>query len=308
MTPGHFLDLPMSAYLAGDAVSAGILKAVVDDCPHAGWFRSWLNPQRPPLESNNAADIGSIAHKLLLDGNINGVCVIDPLDHPAEKTGATPTGWTNKSIRAARDDALAAGKIPVLSGNMDEIEAMFDAAWSFISSLKETEPAIWEAFQEGGGQSESTLVWQDGKTLCRARPDRISMDRRLIVDYKTTAGSAHPDAWGRSQMIKLGFYQSACFYLRGVQCHFDELADYVFLTQSQEAPYRCSLVGLDPHAITLGMSKVETSLRIWERCAEAGHWPAYPSRVAYPSIPAFVDAEWTERLEQETQANGLPES
>lgn len=132
------------------------------------------------------------------------------------------------------------------------------------------------------------------------------MDRRLVVDYKTTTASAHPDAWGRSQMVKFGFYQSACFYLRGIQCHFDELADYKFLVQEQHSPHRCSLVGLDPHAIALGMSKVETSLRIWERCVEAGHWPAYPNRTVYPEIPAYVDTEWTEKLEIEAQANGLP--
>jgi hypothetical protein len=84
---------------------------------------------------------------------------------------------------------------------MAEIEAMVAAAREFIESLRETEPAIWAAFQPGGGDSELTLLWDDNGTLCRIRPDRISTDRRVIVDYKTGGTSAEPDTWGRKQMV-----------------------------------------------------------------------------------------------------------
>ena len=49
-------------------------------------------------------DAGTIAHEILLEGSQNCVTVIDPADHPAEKTGTTPSGWTNKSLGASCTD------------------------------------------------------------------------------------------------------------------------------------------------------------------------------------------------------------
>lgn len=285
----------MDEYLKLPAVSASIVRKALDECPRAAWFESWLNPEPGDADDTAASDKGSIAHQILLEGSDDCCCVIDPNDHPAAGSGNIPDGWTNKSIRAARDDARASGKIPILAPAMVDICAMVDSARAFIDSLRLTEPAVWQAFQPDGGESELTVVWRDGATLCRMRPDRLSSDRRLIVDAKFTGTCAEPDAWGRTQMIRMGYYTSASFYRRGARAAFGFDVDYVFLVVETAKPYLCSLVGVDPHGFELGGSKVASGLDLWRQCLARNRWPAYPPRVVYPEIPAWEDSRWEER-------------
>ena len=291
MTPGIF-QISMAEYMESPAVSASVLKRAIAECPRAAWSASWLNPERAADAGTKASDAGSIAHSILLEGSTDIVAVIDPMDHPAEKTGAIPIGWTNKSIKAARDAAKLAGKIPVLLDDMKSIENMVDSAWTYIESVKDDEPAIWEVFQQGKGESELTMVWQDGPTLCRMRPDRISLDRKLIVDVKTTQRSAEPGSWGRAQLTGMGYYTSAAFYRRGVEAICKVSPEYVFLVIEQEPPYLCSLVGMDPKMFEIGGQKIETALAVWADCVKRNRWPAYPTRVCYPELPAWEEVRW----------------
>jgi hypothetical protein len=237
-----------------------------------------------------------------LEGSREGICVINPNEHLTEKTGNVPIGYGNKSIRNARDDARAAGKIPVLAPAMAEIDAMVNAAAEYIESLKPTEPAIWRAFQPDGGESELTMVWREipndagpGEVLCRMRPDRISLDRGVVVNYKTHGGSVEPDRWGRAQMVGAGYYIGAAWYARGIHKLFGAEPTYVFLAQETTAPYLCSLVGCDPHAMDLGHQKCAAGLAEWQRCVRVGKWPGYLPRVVYPEIPAWEDQRWIEQ-------------
>lgn len=290
--------VPMDVYLGLPAVSASVLKALLERCPQAAWFESWLNADRPD-DFSDAADVGTIAHSILLEGGPGKVCVIDPAAHRSKPTkdnpdGAIPTGWTNQAIRAARDAAREAGQIPVLPEDMVAVDAMVDAVRAFIASLKDSEPAIWAAFQPDGGDSEVTITWQDGETPCRIRPDRISTARDLIIDLKTTEKSANPFAWRAYDHV------GPAFYRRGCDAAFGTQPEYVFLVVEQLPPYLCSLVGVDPHGFELGSEKVRTALEMWARCVAANDWPGYFPRVAYPEIPVYVDTQW-----QEQQANGM---
>jgi PDDEXK-like domain of unknown function (DUF3799) len=289
VTPAVIPNQPMAEYLAMPAVSASLITTIIDECPAAALHASWMNPLRA-IDATDEADIGTIAHALLLEGSTAGVAVVDPQEHPAEKGGGIPTGWTNKSIRAARDLARASGKIPVLKPQMAQINAMVDAARAFIHSLNGPEPAIWQAFQPDGGDSEFTFQWKEGDTLCKMRPDRISTDRALVINYKTTATSIAPDRWGRGPY--LDYIIGAAWYRRGLRALFDVEASYCFLVQSTTAPYLCSLIGVDPHALALGESKCTVGLRKWQACVASRKWPGYPTRVAYPELPPWVDAAW----------------
>ena len=284
-------NMPMEEYLALPAVSASIIKRMVDECPKAAWFDSWINPHRL-VRTSDEMDAGTIAHSILLEGGPGNVEVIDPNDHPAEKTGAIPAGWTNKSIRAARDAARAAGKIPVLSGDMARISAMVNAAREYIECLKDTEPAVWAAFQPNGGDSEVTITFEHDGIPCRIRPDRLHALHTLIVDAKFTATSAEPNRWARTQLTGMGYYLSAAFY----RLAFDVPPDYVFLVVQSEPPYLCSLVGIDPAGYELGHQKVLHGLGMWAQCVKRNQWPAYSTRVCYAEIPAYVHAEFEARM------------
>lgn len=295
MNPGIHYGMPMAEYLALPALSAGVIKTLLDRCPAAAWYDSPFNPNRPRNDDTGASDAGTIAHSILLEGSRDVCCVIDPADHPAEKTGSIPEGWTNKSIRAARDTARAAGKVPVLKSAMAEIDAIASAARTYLDSVRDTEPAIHAAFEPGGGHSEVTVVWREGETLCKMRADRMSADHGLIVDAKFTAQSVEPGRYGRTQMVNLGQYITAAWYRRGVRAATGTDPDYVFLAGELDAPHLFSLVGCDPSWLELGDEKIGAGLREWQECARRNHWPAYPTRVAYPELPVYERARWDER-------------
>lgn len=295
MKPGVYPGLAMAEYLKLPAVSASLLGDILERCPRAAWHNSWLNPHRELDLGSATQNAGTIAHAILLEGTTAGVAVIDPNDHPTEKTNNIPDGWTNKSIRLARDIAIGNGKIPVLAPQMIVIEAMVAAARAFIESLKPQRPEIWELFQPGGGDSELTIVWDDDGTACRIRPDRISKNRRFVVDYKTGGTSAEPDAWGRTQLIRMGYYVDAAFYRRGVHAAFDTECEYLFLVQEQDPPHLCSLIGIEPQGVKLGDRKIARGLMAWAQCAKLNHWPAYPADICYPQIPAWEFTRWEER-------------
>jgi hypothetical protein len=307
LEPGIYPGLPMAEYLAQPCASSSLIQTVIAECPRAAWHRSWLNPKPPAWSSGAAQDAGTIAHSILLEGGSTAMVeVIDPTLYPTRTTGHIPDGWTNKEIRAARDYAIAAGKIPVFPGTMRTIGAMVEAALAFLDSLKQSPDelarAVHAAFQPGGGESELTMVWDDASGVrCRIRPDRASTDRRLLVDYKTGGTTAEPDTWGRTQMVKMGYYVGGAFYRRGVKALCSVTPDYVFFVQEQEAPFLCSLVGIDRIGLDVGARKVARGLATWAACAKSGVWPAYPTSVCYPELPTWELARW-----ENIETNGTP--
>lgn len=306
VTPGIYPAISMSDYLSTPAVSASILKTLLAECPRKAWAESWLNPDFT-TDYTAASDLGSIAHAVLLEGGgTDLICVIDPAQHPAEKTGAIPIGWTNKSIRAARDQARAAGKIPILADAAKEIYAMVEEANRFIASLEDSEPAIWAAFQDHNGKSEDTVIWHEKGHACKMRPDRRSNDWSLIIDYKTTERSVEPDAWARSQLVGMGYYLSAAWYRRGAIAATGKAPAYVFLAQEVTAPYLCSLVGTDPAMLEGGDRMIESALAQWDYCVRENYWPAYPNRICYPEPPAYLLAQWEEREVGDIEGRGMP--
>ena len=299
MNPGIY-TMSMDAYVRTPAVSASLLNTFNERCAAAAWHRSWLNPHAP-RESTDLMNAGTIAHAIVLEGSRKGLVIIDPEDYPA-KNGNIPEGWTNTAIRAARDAAIADGKLPVIAGAMDKIDAMADAADLFIESLEHTEPAIFAAFDEGGGDSEISLLWDEKGTLCRARPDRINKLRNLVVDLKFTGVSANPEVWARTHMDEL----RAEHYAAGAKALFGvEDLEYVYLVVENEAPYLCSLVGLDPAARELGRLQRRHALEGWRSCVAKQFWPAYPKRVAYPEPKPWVIEQWATRAGENDEL-GIP--
>ena len=63
--PGIYPGLPMAEYLAIPALSAGILRTLVDRCPRAAWYESWLNPERARTDSP-ATDLGTVARPMAM--------------------------------------------------------------------------------------------------------------------------------------------------------------------------------------------------------------------------------------------------
>lgn len=145
------------------------------------------------------------------------------------------------------------------------------------------------------GKAEEVLLWQDDGVWCRARPDW----RRpgLMLDYKSTAGSAEPSAWIRNQMIPMGFDAQAIHYGRGEKATSGSSSQFLFLVQENYEPYECSFVGLSPATIEVAQRKWELALGIWKSCMQRGKWPGYSMQVAYAEPTAWqLDQDEERRL------------
>lgn len=283
--------MPMDEYLRLPAVSQGVLQTLLTECPKAAWFASYLNPNPPVETPKDEFDLGSIAHSVFLERSTACIAIIDPNDHPAATTGNIPDGWTNKSIKAARDVARGAGLIPILKPKMAQVTAMAAAADAFVESLRDTEPAIWEMFQTDGGESEVTATWDDDGVPCKMRVDRISADRTILCNYKTASGSVEPERFGR-QLFNIGYDIGDAFYRRGAGHVFEMDAAHIFLVQSVEPPHLCSLVALDAACRAWADSRTAEALKAWRTCMEMKTFPGHPRRVAYIEPPGYLVAKW----------------
>jgi hypothetical protein len=256
-------------------------------------------PEEPEdKEDKEAMDRGSIAHSIFLENSMANVEVIDPKDYPnLTKTDGeykTPAGWTNKPIKAARARAYADGKVPVLLSKMAQINAMVDETRRYVESLKAKQPLVWAMFQPDGGESELTMVWREGATLCKIRCDRIARNRLVTANFKTTKGSVEPNRWSRSQL--LDYYVGAIFYERGIKALCDSpTVESLFLCQQVTAPYLCSAIGINNAWRELADRKVRAGLEEWARCERSGYWPGYPADICYPDLPPWESAQWEER-------------
>jgi hypothetical protein len=180
------------------SLSASIAHTLVTSSPPA---RMGATPQAEPrvrARREGKFDVGTSAHELLLRGT-NIVEVVDAAD------------WRTKAAKEAAMVARAAGKVPLLAGQWERVQAMIVAGREQMRTLDVT-PGVFV-----DGQPEQTLVWEDEGVLCRARVDWLHDDLLAIDDYKTTKASAEPEKWSRSTMYTIGADVQVAFYLRGLE-------------------------------------------------------------------------------------------
>lgn len=257
--------MPMSEYLALKAFSSGMAHRILTASPMHAFVESPWNPKRVD-DNSRASDIGTIAHDVLLEGGTGLIEVINPADYPAEKTGAIPAGWTNKAIRAARDNARAAGKIPMFPETANEVSRMVEAAKEYIATS-----AIAGVFDTGA--PEQTITWDDDGLACKARPDWLNDD--ICLHLKTTASSVRPESFER-MAINLGYDTSLAFYNRAAKGK-----QQIILAIEQDAPHACKLFSLSAAQWDISMRRVERAMNIWESCVKSGKFPAYSGEVHF---------------------------
>jgi hypothetical protein len=266
--------IPADEYHDSPGLSASLAKTLLNKSPLHAWLESPMNPARSRQEASRL-DIGTAAHAALLEGlDVVTVCDFDD--------------WRTKDSKAARDEARAVGKIPLLTHQFEQVRDMVSVARGALADCPDLEGIKWE-----DGKPEQSIFWTDSHTPCRSRLDWLANDRSLIIDYKTT--ELGPDAWMRS-IPKMGYDIQAAFYLRGLQVLTGKQADFVFCVQETEAPYMVYFVGLPPAYLEIGAAKVQIAIDRWQACMERNEWPGYERRIQYAEPPSWALAEVEERM------------
>ena len=250
--------------------------------------RALLQPGGPakfryaPRVEKSEYDFGHVAHALIL-GEGSLIAVIDAKD------------WRTKAAKEARDEARAAGQVPVLADTYTAGESLARAAT--------THPLGEILFAEG--IPEQSVYWHDEHTgvRLRCRPDWMTPgDRPIQVDVKTTK-SAAPRDFAKS-CGDYGYHQQQAFYVDGLAAHGVD-TQFLFFAIEKTPPFLCSVIELPPEAVAVGRSLNRAAVDLYARCVETDTWPGYPAVIHRPELPewTYKSADITlTRLESETTA------
>lgn len=261
-------------------------KLLAQSALHARLAHPRLNPAWVP-DHSDAADVGTIAHALLLEDDASRVVQVNAEAWNRKTTDTDRVAWMD------RDAIRADGKLPVLAADLLAIVQMVQLAELYIERSE-----LEGIFDDG--QPESTLMWRDGEAWCRTRPDWITgkawTGRPVLLDYKTVSRTAEPDAWSRGPLLSSGHDLQCAFGLAGYRAvHPGTDPLFVFLVQEVEPPYACSLVSPAPAWLAWAEAKRRHAVLAWTHCLAENTWPSYPLRICYAEPPAWAVGNWNER-------------
>jgi hypothetical protein len=195
--------------------------------------------------------------------------------------------WEALEERYQRDAARGQGKVPLLPYQAHGVRAMVSEALRFIESTE-----IRDAWQDS--DAEITGLWEEDGCWFRIRPDILSVDRRVHINYKTTT-DASPEAFSR-QLSRMGYDFSDAFYRRGIQQITGRDPTSLLLAQSTEPPYECSLHGCHETLREIADARVEEVIALWKQCMKSNKWPSYGSRVHWAIPASWQIKEHEERM------------
>lgn len=271
--PGVY-TLSMAEYLADPcpepSLSSHIAHELLERSPrHARYIHPRLNPAYRP-EQGAVLDLGTLAHRIILEKRTDGLARIEAKD------------FRTKAAQIARDDARAAGKIPLLESQWLDVQVMV-GVW--MQQLRNLDPVPFL-----DGLAERTLLWQDGGVWCRTRPDW--MHPGGADDLKTTSTTAHPAEWTRRRLWDSGAALQAALFHRAVKAlrlfSAHEASEFRFIVCETDPPYGVSAIALDPEAMAFADMRLGVAIELWRECLASGRWPGYPTRTTYTEVPPWI--------------------
>jgi PDDEXK-like domain of unknown function (DUF3799) len=265
------------------SLSSSVAGILLNQSPAHAWLaHPRLNPAYVREDADSRFDLGSVAHMMLLERRTDRIVIVEAAD------------WRTKAAKEAREVAHLNGQFAILARHYVAVTEMVAVAIAFLNT---TELAgILES-----GSAEQSVLWQERDLWYRCRPDLLSADRRIILDYKTTECAA-PDAFSR-QIGRMGYDLQSEFYRRGVFAVTEYEPAFILLAQEISPPYACSLTSLSNAYRAVGESRVLRSMKIWETCVRANEWPSYTNQICYvePNPWQLADIEDEPKTEEDTE-------
>jgi len=277
--PGLYV-MSLADYLADPCPEPSLNHSIAVPLLHQSMWHAFhahpkLNPEGIARPSTDAFDLGTVVHELVLEGD-DRIWEVHAKD------------WKTKAAKTEREEARAAGQIPLLTAQIQKARAMAAAVVRQVEDFPDPMPLHH-------GVAERVVLWREGPIWCRARIDYLHTDFGTIDDLKTTGASAHPADWTRN-LFDTGLDLQVAFHCRGVQKVTGTRPDFRFLVVEDEAPYALSLIGLAPEALDFAEHRMLTAIELWGRGLRTGQWPGYTRRPVYAEVPPWVQTRWTDRV------------
>jgi len=257
MKPGIYSGISNRDYHASPALGSSSLKTLATRTP------AHYQYDRTHPKFSDAFTLGTAAHSLILEGDTSGIVVVEAAN------------WLTKDAKAAKAEALAAGKQPLLTKEIEQVWAMTHAVMAH--------PEAWKLFKDH--KAEESVFWDEDGLMLKCRPDAWKPGQ--LVDLKTTV-NADPREFGKT-VHNFGYHQSAAHYIDGVKAATGEELPFTFVLVEKTAPYLVSVVELDWEAIDLGRALNDRAKRIYRECVTTNNWPGYPTAepIALPNYAVY---------------------
>lgn len=244
------------------SLSQSIAHTLVSRSP----FHAWRQHPRlggKPKAPNGSMDFGSVVHAMLLGAGKEYVVLRAP-------DGTEYEDLKTKAAQRVRDEARAAGKVPILAKTERDALALADVLRRRLADFD----------VELSGRSEVTVLWQektkDGTLVpCRGRLDHWREDIATIYDLKIVR-SAHPKAC-QSHLVGFGGDIQAAAYVSAMSRVYPDLAGrlrFVFLFCEAETGTVTPVVR-GASMRDLGNRRWKRAVETWARCVRTGTWPPY---------------------------------
>ncbi len=280
---GIYFDIAAAEYFAdpmpGPSLTQSLAKVILDKSPRHAWLKSpQLNPDWTPGESDGYDSdraIGNAAHAYML-GRGKHVEVMKF------------SNFRTKDAQEIRDEALDAGRVPILPHHNERANAMVDAA---LVQLEERN--LLRIFNPTGGNSEAVIACEYGGVWLRSMVDWISSDLCTIADYKTGGMNCAPhaiDAKMKSGGVEI---QAACheLILDTIDPSNAGRRRHIFVFQENDAPYALNAFPLSEEWMTFGRKQFAMAFDIWRECLSLNNWPLYPVDSGCPPYPGYQGAK-----------------
>ena len=224
--------------------------------------------------------LGQAAHAVILEDTWDNIEICEFAD------------FRKKDAKEQRDDAIDAGRIPILEDEVEAVHAMRDAL----------EANEW-CTEMLAGEREKSLTWIEhladvGEAWMRCRID-VLKTAGAIVDFKTTELAPTGDGWGRRQIweyaLQVGLYRWGA-----AQLFEGELVPFRFVVQEVAPPYGAACFEFPGEAYEYADNLADRAIRLWIRCVAEQSWPGYAPGLIVPDAPYYI-REALKAMEAERQ-------
>ncbi|CAH2606479.1 conserved protein of unknown function (plasmid) [Rhodovastum atsumiense] len=260
------------------SLSNSLIKMLLQKSPrHVQYAHPRLSPNFKPKKVTDAMEDGSILHSLILGTGV-------PI------TEVSADNWTSQRAKAARAEARAAGRIPVLSRRLAELHECADAAVEQMMEIEACEP-----FFDPDARSEVTLLWQLGPLWCRAMADRLAPGG-VFFDIKTTSTSVAPADFSRTlereHATQDVFYRSGGNILAELGL-MEAPTAFRFVAIETYEPFCIAVYEAQQTLIEAATTDVHRATATWARCLLNNDWPGYGKEInrVEASVGRMIRAE-----------------
>ncbi|MDQ3234532.1 MAG: PD-(D/E)XK nuclease-like domain-containing protein [Pseudobdellovibrionaceae bacterium] len=284
MQPGIYPDLDIKKYHSSPGDSKTSL-CKLDRAPKV--FRDFRDSVQRP-KATRSLQTGSIFH-IVMEGEFERQCRVGP-----EVNDKRAKEWK----QFVKENP---GRICVTPDEARQVLGMRAAMYEYGPARK---------LLSKPGRFEVSYYWIDPGTglLCKCRPDWISADQKLIVDFKTAADVTE-QKFVRSAGT-LHYHVSAAMTAEGVYRTTGILPEsYTYLAIEATPPYLTAAYEATANDFRLGRRFVRRNLALLKRCQDNGAWPGLPEEVRALDVERFMyRGGHEENDEAETLADGEPVS